>query len=240
MAEPTDENLELLPASGRAEQCMILLHGRAQDASSMLPLARALRREFAQAALLLPQGFEACDDGPEARGRHWMQGSERDEDRLAERTAAALPRLLRWVRDAQRRLGAAPQATALVGFAQGAMLALEAVQADDGIAGRVLAFGGRYAALPASAPQLSTLHFFHGGADPVQPVAQARQALQHLHALHGDATLDIAEGIGHELHPALVDCAIHRLTHHIPHRTWRAALGALPATPRTVTSDDPP
>lgn len=233
------DTLELLPASGRAEQLMILLHGRGDDAAAMLPLARAFRREFAHAALLLPQGFDAYDGGgePDANRRQWMNGSAADEQGLIERTAAALPRLLRWVRAAQERLRAAPQATALVGFSQGAMLALEAVHADDGVAGRVLAFGGRYATLPARAPKLTTLHFFHGGADTVHPAAHARQALQHLHVLHGDATLDIAEGVGHELHPALVDCALHRLTHHIPHRTWRAALGALPDPPRTGLDD---
>jgi hypothetical protein len=33
--------------------------------------------------------------------------------------------------------------------------------------------------------------------------------------------------VGHELHPALVDCALRRLTSHIPMRTWMAAMGGL-------------
>jgi phospholipase/carboxylesterase len=45
----------------------------------------------------------------------------------------------------------------------------------------------------------------------------------------GDVTLDIAEEVGHELHPALIEQALHRLTHHIPLRTWQAALGSAPA-----------
>jgi phospholipase/carboxylesterase len=105
------------------------------------------------------------------------------------------------------------------------MLALELASRFDGLCGRVLAFGGRYAALPATPPRETTLHLLHGGADPVIPVAHAREALQHLGALDGDATLDIAEGVGHELHPALIAQALFRLRNHIPHRTWRAALG---------------
>ncbi len=217
-----NDDIELLP-TGRPEQLMILLHGRGQDAAAMLPLARAFRHEFAQAALLLPQ------QGLAEAGT---------ADDLAARVAAALPRFTRWVRDAQQRLGATPQATALVGFGEGATLALEAASADDGIAGRVVAFGGGYATLPAQAPALTTLHFLHGSADAAHPVAAARRTLEHLGVLHGDATLDVAQGVGHEVHPALVDCAIHRLTHHIPHRTWRAALGALPPSARGGRTDD--
>ena len=33
------------------------------------------------------------------------------------------------------------------------------------------------------------------------------------------------------LHPALIDCALHRLRTHIPLRTWQTALGAAAATP---------
>ena len=40
---------------------------------------------------------------------------------------------------------------------------------------------------------------------------------------------DIANGIGHALHPELVQCAVQRLQTHIPHRTWAAAMGAVPA-----------
>jgi phospholipase/carboxylesterase len=130
------------------------------------------------------------------------------------------------VRAQQRRLGVGPAATALGGFSQGAILSLAAALQEDGLVGRVLAFGGCLVAPPETAPQHTTLHFFHGGSDEIIPVDGSRQALAWFGELQGDATLDIAEGIGHELHPALIDCALHRLTHHIPLRTWRAALGS--------------
>jgi phospholipase/carboxylesterase len=40
----------------------------------------------------------------------------------------------------------------------------------------------------------------------------------------GDATLDIADEVGHELHPALLERAVFRLTHHVPPRLWREAM----------------
>lgn len=241
--------LRWLPASGRAEQLMILLHGHASTAGSMAPLASVLRAAFPQAALLAPEGFEPADRAPESRAdradtqatpagrpaladtppaRQWFSTTQLDEATRAARVAAVLPRLCDWVRAAQQATGVGPAATALAGFSQGAILALELSALEDGLAGRVLAFGGRYATLPTAAPRETTIHLFHGADDAVIPATHARAALERLGALQGDATLDIAGHTGHVLAPVLIDCALHRLRSHIPHRTWAAAMGAAP------------
>ena len=51
------DTLQWLPASGRPEQLMLLLHGWGASAADMAPLALALQAAFPQAALLAPQGF---------------------------------------------------------------------------------------------------------------------------------------------------------------------------------------
>ena len=217
------------PAQGQAQQLMLLLHGMGEQAANMVPLAQRLQGEFAQALLLAPDGFDAFEGGA---GRQWFSARDLSDDNRAQRVAAVMPRLADWVRAAQAWSGVGPAATALVGFSQGAVMALELAAAHDGLAGRVLAFAGRYAQLPAQAPKLTTLHLFHGADDSVIPVAQARAAIEHLARLKGDATIDIAAGIGHELAPTLVSSALHRLRTHIPHRTWAAALGAVPELAR--------
>ena len=215
-----------LPLHGRAEQLMLLFHGWGARAADMAPLARQLRLAFPQAAMLAPEGFEPADQG--GPGRQWFSLIGVTEENRPGRVAAVLPRLSAWVRAAQAATGLGPVHTALVGFSQGAILSLELAQAEDGLAGRVLAFAGRYARLPTAAPAGTTLHFLHGADDAVIPAAQSRLAIERLAALHGDATLDIAQGVGHALPPALVATAIGRLQTHIPHRTWQAALGQLP------------
>lgn len=220
------DTLQWLPAAGRAEQLMILLHGWGAGAADMAPLALALRHEFPQAALLAPEGFEPVDSG--LAGRQWFSLDGITDANRAPRVAAVLPRLADWLRAAQTATGLGPAATALVGFSQGAILSLELVQRHDGIAGRVLSFSGRYAALPEQAPAQTTLHFFHGETDTVIPAEHSRLAMERLAALQGDATIDIARGAGHELPPELMQCAVQRLRTHIPHRTWAAALGAVP------------
>jgi len=224
-----NEPIEWLPLQGRPEQLLLLLHGVGADGRSMAPLAQALRAEFPQAAIVAPDAPHPFDAG--GAGRQWFSVRGIDEASRVPRCAAALAPLADWVRATQQRLGVSPAATALVGFSQGAIMALELAAAEDGLAGRVLAFAGRYARLPDAAPRHTTLHLFHGGADPVMPAAHARAALEHLGALHGDATIDIAEGVGHELHPVLLQCALQRLRTHIPLRTWQAALGAVSGRP---------
>jgi len=222
-------NIEWLPDSGAPEQLIVLLHGVGATGADLAPLAQALRAEFPQSAVLAPDAPHPFDGGAGgAPGRQWFSVAGITEDNRADRVAAVLPGLIDWLKATQQRLGVGPAATALGGFSQGAILALETVQAEDGIAGRVLAFSGRYVALPALAPRHTTLHLFHGGADPVIHPSHSRMALAALGALDGDATLDIAEGVGHQLHPALIQRALFRLRNHIPARTWAAALGAVP------------
>lgn len=216
------------PATGRPEQLLILLHGVGACAADMAPLAQGLRRAFPQSLALAFDGPEPFDGGAGIAARQWFSVQGVSEASRPARVAAALPRLAQAVRAAQAASGVGPQATALFGFSQGAIMALELAQVDDGLAGRVLAFGGRYAALPDHAPQHTTIHLLHGADDPVMPAALARAAIERLAALHGDATIDIADGVGHELAPVLLQCALQRLRSHIPHRTWAAALGAVP------------
>ncbi len=228
--------IEWLPAAGTPEQLIVLLHGVGADGVALAPLAQALRAEFPQAALLAPDAPHPFEGG--GPGRQWFSVAGISEDNRVPRVAAVLPGLVAWIRQQQDRLRVPPVATAIGGFSQGAILALETAAAHDGLAGRVLAFAGRFARLPAEAPRHTTLHLFHGGADPVIAAEHSRQALETMAALNGDATLDIAEGVGHLLHPVLVKRALFRLRNHIPARTWAAALGAVPELRRAEGEQD--
>jgi phospholipase/carboxylesterase len=221
-----DLPIEWLPTSGHAEQLIILLHGWAEGGATMAPLAQVLRAKFPQAALLAPDAPELAGAG--RGGRQWYTIRRSEDAGWLERVAGAVQAFEPWVRAQQQRLGVLAPATAFVGFSQGATVAMETAARHDGIAGRVLAFSGRFILMPLQAPRHCTLHLFHGDADTVVPSSHATLALEHLAALRGDATIDIAHGVGHELHPALIECALHRLTSHIPLRTWQAAMGAAP------------
>lgn len=222
MAEPIFQGIELLPDKLPVKQLFILLHGVGATPSDLVPLAIKFKDIFPEAAYLLPEGKFPFDGGGD--GRQWFSiNGVTDENRTA-RVAEAIPALLQVVRDAQDRYKILQSDTALVGFSQGAIMALEFSVVHDGHVGRVLAFSGRFAKLPEKAPELTTLHLMHGEDDKVIPVAHAYAGYERLMQLQGDATLDVASFVGHEIHAVLADRAIHRLQTCIPLRSWKQAL----------------
>ena len=216
------EGIELLPDTLPVKQLFILLHGVGAKPSDLLPLANNLRAAFPGAAYLLLQGSHPFDGG--GSGRQWFSISGVTEANRKSRVAEAMPGLHAKIKQAQDRFNILQSDTALIGFSQGAIMALEFSIAHDGGVGRVLAFSGRFAQLPERAPELTTLHLLHGESDPVIPVAHAQAAFERLRELDGDATLDLASSVGHEINAALADRAINRLQTCIPLRSWKKAL----------------
>ncbi len=224
MSERTFQGIELLPASAQVRQLFILLHGVGASPADLVPLAKKLGNVFPDAAFLLPGGTFPFDGG--GNGRQWFSIRGVTEENRVERVAAVMEHLHKMVSHAQDRFNVLQSDTALVGFSQGAIMALEFAKAHDGKMGRVLSFSGRFAKLPDVAPELTTLHLLHGENDPVIPVQHACAAYEKLMELNGDATLDIASSVGHEIHTALAERAIYRLQTCIPLRSWQKALGS--------------
>ena len=200
------EIIELLSSAANPRQLFVLLHDAGGSAVDMLALGHRLGAAFAESAVLIPGGLVPAADKECGTGDFPGQ-------------VGALADFLNLQ---QQRLNVLQSDTALLGFGAGATLALALSAAHDGLAGRVLAFGGGYADWPAKAPALTTLHFLHGQLDPVVPVARIRNDFAHLMELGADATLDVAGTLGHELHPALMDQAVTRLQTCVPLRFWKA------------------
>ena len=45
-------------------------------------------------------------------------------------------------------------------------------------------------------------------------------------------------GIGHELHPALIDKAIEQLRTFLPKKVWREVMSEAPVLPRAASSEE--
>ncbi len=235
----TTSVLARLPDTGAPDLLFLLLHGVGASAAHMAPLAQALAAEYPQAAVLCidaPDPFDGVPGG--GAGFQWFSVRGVTETNRPERVAATLPRFIAQVRDLQTRFEIDWPRTALVGFSQGAIVALEAVQAEPHLAGRVLAFSGRHASAPMHAPRDTTVHIFHGLDDRVMPHAAVVDSAERLLALGGDVTADVLPGIGHELHPKLVDQAIEQLRTFLPKKVWRDVLAEAPVLPRVASSDE--
>jgi phospholipase/carboxylesterase len=228
--------LARLPDQGAPDLLFLLHHGVGASAQHMASLAQRLAAEYPQAAVLCLDGPEPFDAAPGSGGFQWFSVQGVTEANRAERVRAAMPRFIATVRELQQRFGVSWPCTALVGFSQGAIMALEAVQAESKLAGRVLAFSGRHASAPGHAPADTTVHLLHGMDDRVIPAGPAIDSAERLVALGGDVTADVLPGIGHELHPRLVECAMEQLRTFLPKRVWRAAMSEAPVLARSVSS----
>lgn len=223
-----------VPAQGAPRQLFVLLHDDAASPAQLGRLAQAVKQAFPQSMVVLPYAPLRSADA----AHHWFEQEGLSEKNYVERVRTALPALIALIQRLQRQYRLEGEHTALAGFGQGATLALEAVHAQFDLAGRVLAFSGCHARLPDMAPPATTLHLLHGEEDPVVPVEFMRETHEHLAELRGDATLDVASKVGHELHDALIRQAVYRLQTCVPLRSWKTALGELRSDPAAPGLDN--
>lgn len=226
------EPLVLQLPDGPAPQLVLLFHGFGASPVHMAGLGQQIAAAFPQAAVISLPGRDAC--GPD--GFQWFALDGITEDNRAARVAEAMPEFVATVRRWQHRTGASVAATALIGFSQGAIMALESTQVPGAppLAGRIVALSGRFAVLPEAAPPQTTLHLVHGKDDPVIPYRHAVQAAERLIALGGDVTADVIPFLGHTISLEVMDLVLERLTGYIPQRLWREAMAS---APREETDD---
>jgi phospholipase/carboxylesterase len=235
MTDSRPDPLVIEPSIGAPAQLFVVLHGESAAPDQVLHLVAAIRQAFPQALIVQPYGPFGTDSE-----RRWIAQNAPDAETYVRLVADAGAALAGEIRALQRVHGLTGEQTALAGFSEGAAVALDAVLADAGLAGRALLFSTRFATLPQNAPAQTTLHLLHGAADRVAPLDQARQVHARLAGLEGDATLDMASGVGHDLHDALIRQAIVRLQTYLPLRSWEAAMGAPAARVDEYDADDDP
>ncbi|HEY0955043.1 MAG TPA: esterase [Roseateles sp.] len=215
-ASAPDLLFALLPDSGVAPD----------GPDTLAALAAALQGQYPRAVTL---NLHPPLRDAEGRCRWWP-----DESPSPEGVTAALPHLIERLRLEARRLDLPWQRVALAGVGDGALLALEAVQAEPALVGRVLAFAGGYLARPEVAPQDVCVHLFHGLEDRRFAYRHVVDAAQALVDLGADVTADLLPHLDHGLHPALIAKAMEQLRTFIPSRLWREAVIAAQESERPV------
>jgi phospholipase/carboxylesterase len=133
---------------------MVLHHGVGASAQDLSPLGQHLAAQFPNAFIV---SVHAPCVGDTGSGAQWFSVQGITEENRPARVAEVMPAFIHNLRYWQQTSGVAASATAIVGFSQGAIMALEAAQAQAGLAARIVALSGRYAQLPTHAPEQTTL-----------------------------------------------------------------------------------
>ncbi|WP_343529946.1 esterase [Yokenella regensburgei] len=204
-----------------AQQLLLLFHGVGDNPIAMGEIGSWFAPLFPDALIVSIGGAEPCGPGP---GRQWFSVQGVTEENRQARIDAIMPTFVDVIRYWQKESGVGPLATALIGFSQGAIMALEGVKAHGDLASRVIAFNGRYATLPQTANTATTVHLIHGGEDRVIELKHAVAAEDALQNAGGDVTLDIVDELGHAIDDRSMQFALDHLRYTVPKHYFDEAL----------------
>lgn len=194
--------------SAAARQLVLLFHGVGSSAENLRPVGQALAVHLPEAFIVSVQAPDASDVGG---GWQWFSVLGITEANRSARVAATMSRFVQTVQHWQQASGVGAANTTLLGFSQGAIMALASTQQPLPLAGRIVAIAGRYAQPPQIAPSSTRIHLMHGDADPVMPVRLGVEAQAQLQALGVEVTLDQFPGLGHGIDTRVLDRVVERL-----------------------------
>lgn len=186
---------------------VVLLHGFGSSGSRLAPL----RTDWWQR---LPGTDFAAPDAPfvvgGGRGRQWFDNPGRevaDTTRLVTGARAAFDEVLRGILD-MHELSDRLDRVALVGFSQGAVMALDAVASGRCPVAAVVAFSGRLASpWPLTPARNTQVMLVHGDKDPTVGPSESLSAARILQQLGVEVRVHLLAGLGHAISPAGLDVA---------------------------------
>ena len=194
-------------AAGPPRQLVVLLHGIGADGQDLIELAPAMAAALPGAAFVAPNAPEPCDMAP--FGWQWFSLRDRRPDALLLGVQAAAP-LIDACLDAElERYGLADDQLALLGFSQGAMMALHLAPRRPRRVAGVLGYSGALIGgdrLPQEAISRPPVFLVHGDADEVVPAHAMYAAVAALQAAGIPVQWSLRRGLAHGIDPdSIVD-----------------------------------
>lgn len=192
-------------------QLVLMFHGVGGTSEDLVFLGQVIAHQFPQTAVISIPGPDHSDFG---RGYQWFSVSGVTEENRLGRIEPVMPLFAKTVQDLQTKTGCTAEQTVLLGFSQGAIMALESSQlVKQPLCSQIFAMSGRFAVTPRMAPQHTVIHFVHGTSDPVMPYQHTAEAAKALEALGAKVTVDLIPHLGHGVNEAAVEAVINHLSH---------------------------
>ena len=204
-----DSAIVVQKPTGAIEQLVLFFHGVGSNAQDLVPVAQQFAQALKHAMVVSVNGAQPSDFGS---GRQWFSVAGVTEANRVGRVAAVMPLFQSTVQHWQELAGVSPDKTILVGFSQGSIMALESTQRQPSVAGRVIAFSGRFAVEPKLAPTGTAINLIHGSADAVIDADNSLAAARQLKALGTTVTVDIVPGMSHGIDARMVSLALSKVS----------------------------
>lgn len=206
-------------APGTATSMVVFVHGYGADGADLLGLADPLAQHLPGTVFFSPDAPEPCNGAPMGRQWFpipWIDGSS--EEAARQGLLAAADDLNAFLDAKLAEEGLTPQALALVGFSQGAMMSLHiAPRRNEAIAG-VVAISGRLLSpeLLHEAVVKPPVLLIHGDQDPVVPFEDMGLAGNALVAAGFETYGHVMKGTGHGIAPDGLSVGLSFLADRLP------------------------
>ena len=204
-----DSAIVLQRPTGAIQQLVLFFHGVGSNAQDLVPVAQQFAQVLKHAMVVSVNGAQPSDFGS---GRQWFSVAGVTEANRAARVAAVMPSFQSTVKQWQELAGVGADKTILVGFSQGSIMALESTQLQPTLAGRVIAFAGRFALEPKVAPTATVINLIHGSADAVIDAKYSLAAARQLNALGAKVTVDIVPGMSHGIDARMLSLGVSKIS----------------------------
>lgn len=208
------------PLSGKSRSVVVFLHGYGADGADLLGLADPLAPHLRDTAFYAPDAPEPCAGNP--FGRQWFGipafdgASEADAMAAMARSAVDLDGFLAACLAAE---AVQDRALVLLGFSQGAMMALHVAPRRAKSAAGVVAISGRLIRPQDLAAQMQVkppVLLVHGDQDPVVPFSEMSLAGKALSANGFETYAHVMQGTGHGIAPDGLQVALAFIKDRLP------------------------
>ncbi|MFC4168861.1 alpha/beta hydrolase [Teichococcus aestuarii] len=170
-------------AGGAPKLLVLLLHGYGADGNDLIDLAPHWAQAVPEALFVSPHAPQPCEGGP--YGRQWFSLADRRPAPLLAGAQAARPLLDELIAREAAAAGLPESAVVLMGFSQGAMMALFTGLRRKAAPAGIMAYSGRLIGeelLPDEIAGRPEVLLVHGEVDEVVPAASSRAAESALKA----------------------------------------------------------
>jgi phospholipase/carboxylesterase len=192
----------LAPLSGTARQLIVLVHGYGADGNDLISLGQHWQQLLPDAAFVAPHAPQRIQEGP--GGYQWFALNRMETTETEPGAAAAMPALEAFLDAELKATGVAPDKLVLVGFSQGAMMALYTGVRRRQAPAAILAYSGLMPGRipqPAPAGAYPPVFLSHGDSDTVVPPQLMFVALGALQQAGVTVEWHLARNIGHGIDP---------------------------------------
>jgi phospholipase/carboxylesterase len=177
---------------------LVFLHGAVSNTDKFAPVAIAWQLKFPTAAAYILQAPQKSV--PNADRFSWFSPTATATEKI-EAIQTAANNVADKLETLQKSTGLNAQSTVIVGFSQGATVALEVARSRANCADIVVAYAGQLssAVLAGQTINARTIHLVHGELDSIVTPDQAERTYRQLLQAHGDVTLDVIEDGTHAI-----------------------------------------